>query len=115
MADGWQFLNARDRATADGKRAAFRGRLERLEHVFEQWPFFAGSTFTMVDAVFAPLFRYFGLITPTVTQIIFQGLPRVTRWREALAIRESVVAAVGQDYGHLFKQHLAAHQALLAD
>lgn len=114
LAEAWQFLNAKDRATADAKRAAFRGRLQRLEEALEQGPYFAGPTFSMVDAVFAPLFRYFDLIDPGVTQTIFQGLPRVTRWREALTLRESVVAAVGRDYGHRFKQHLAAHQALLA-
>ncbi|ULJ76528.1 glutathione S-transferase family protein [Rhizobium gallicum] len=115
LAESWQFLNAKDYTTADAKRAAFRGRLERLEEVLEQGPYFAGSTFSMVDAVFAPLLRYFDLIDPTVTQMIFQGLPRVTRWREALALRESVVAAVGRDYGHRFKQHLVEHQALLAE
>jgi glutathione S-transferase len=115
LAEAWQFLNAKDHATADAKRGAFRGRLESLEEVLEQGPYFAGSTFSMVDAVFAPLFRYFDFIDPAVTQTMFQGLPRVTRWREALALRESVVAAVGQDYGHRFKQHLAAHQAFLAD
>jgi glutathione S-transferase len=71
--------------------------------------------FSMVDVVFAPLFRYFDLIDPGVMQTIFQGFPRVTRWREALSLRESVVAAVGRDYGHRFKQHLAAHQVLLAN
>ena len=115
LADAWQFLNAKDRATADAKHAAFRGRLERIEEVLEQGPYFAGSTFSMVDAVFAPLFRYFRFINPTVTQMMFQGLPRVTRWREILALRKSVVAAVGSDYGDRFKKHLAEHQALLAD
>jgi glutathione S-transferase len=115
LADAWQFLNAKDRATADTKRAAFRGRLERLEGVPEQGPYFAGSMFSMVDAVFAPLFRYFDLIDSTVTQLIFQDLPRVSLWRKALASRASVVAAVGRDYDHRFKQHLVEHQAILAD
>ena len=73
------------------------------------------AIFEMVDAVFAPLFRYFGFIDPAITQTISQGLPRVTRWREALALRASVVAAVSQDYGQRFKQPLAAHWVLLAD
>lgn len=113
--EAWQFLNAKDRATADAKRAAFRNRLEKLEDVLEQGPYFSGSTFSMVDAVFAPLFRYFDLINPTVTQMIFQGLPRVSLWHEALALRASVIAAVGRDYGHRFNQHLVEHQAILAD
>ncbi|WP_309546954.1 glutathione S-transferase family protein [Rhizobium rhizogenes] len=115
LADAWQFLNAKDRATADAKRAAFRARLEKLEEALEQEPYFAGPMFSMVDVVFAPLLRYFDLIDPTVTQRIFQGFPRVLLWREALALRESVAGAVGRDYGHRFKQHLAEHQGILAD
>ncbi|WP_369977688.1 glutathione S-transferase family protein [Xanthomonas bundabergensis] len=115
LADAWQFLNAKDRATADARRAALRGRLEKLEGTMEQGPYFSGSGFSMVDAVFAPVFRYFGLIDPTVTQPIFHGLPRVSQWRESLASRDSVAAAVGQDYADRFRQHLTEHQALLAD
>lgn len=115
LAEAWQFLNAKDRTTADAQRAAFRERLARLEGVLERGPYFAGSSFSMVDAVFAPLFRYFDLINPTMTQMIFEDLPRVSRWRDALASRESVAAAVGPDYGHRFQQHLAEHQAILAD
>ncbi len=114
LTDAWQFLNSKDRATTDAKGAALRKRLERLEEVVDQGPYFAGLTFSMVDVVFAPLFRYFDLIDETVMQTMFQGLPRVSRWREALALRESVVAAVGLDYGQRFKRHLVEHQALLA-
>lgn len=115
LTDAWQFLNSRDRATADAKGAALRKRSERLEEVVDQGPYFAGSTFSMVDVVFAPLFRYFDLIDETVMQTMFQGLPRVSRWREALALRKSVVAAVGLDYGQRFKRHLVERQALLAN
>ncbi len=115
LTDAWQFLNAKDRVTADSKGAALRDRLERLEELVRQGPYFAGSMFSMVDVVFAPVFRYFGLIDPAVTQTMFQGLPRLGRWREALSLRESVIAAVGQDYERRFKQHLTAHQALLAN
>lgn len=115
LTDAWQFLNAKDRATADGKGAAFRKRLERLEEVVDQGPYFAGSTFSMVDAVFAPTFRYFGHIDQSVTQTMFRGLSRVSRWRDALSLRESVIAAVGEDYEQRFRQHLTSHQALLAN
>ena len=93
LADAWQFLNAKDRATADARRVAFRDRLERLEEVLEHGPYFAGPKFGMVDAVFAPLLRYFNLIDPAVTQKMFHRLPRAGRWREALALRERVIAA----------------------
>jgi len=114
LAEAWQFLNAKDRPTADAKQAAFRDRLLRLETVLVEGPYFGGAAFGMVDAVFAPLFRYFDILDPTVSQPIFENLPRVTAWRSALAARQSVVAAVAQDYAERFQQHLRQHQALLA-
>jgi glutathione S-transferase len=115
LADAWQFLNATDRPTADAKQAAFRDRLQRLEAVLAEGPYFGGAAFGMVDAVFAPLFRYFDILNPTVSQPIFKNLPRVKAWRATLARRQSVVTAVAGDYAELFRQHLRQHQALLAD
>lgn len=114
LADAWQFLNAKDSATADAKQAAFRDRLGTLEVAVAE-PYFSGAAFGMVDAVFAPLFRYFDIVKPAVSKRIFESLPRVTAWRAALATRESVIAAVADDYAERFRQHLHLHQALLAD
>jgi glutathione S-transferase len=77
-------------------------------------PYFNGHAFTMVDAVFAPLFRYFDIIDPAVSKQIFEDLPQVSAWRVALAARESVIAAVSDDYAERFLQHLRQHAALLA-
>ncbi|AST28105.1 MULTISPECIES: glutathione S-transferase family protein [Ralstonia solanacearum species complex] len=115
LADAWQFLNASDRTTSDDKRAAFRKKLQQLEKAVAAEPYFSGSTFSMVDAVYAPLFRYFDILDPKVSQPIFEGLPRVKAWRAALGARESVIAAVGEDYAERFGQHLRLHQALLAN
>ncbi|WP_168880034.1 glutathione S-transferase family protein [Rhizobium sp. P28RR-XV] len=114
LADGWQFLNATDPATADAKRAAFRNRLRKLEAELGPGPYFAGADFGMVDAVYAPLFRYFTIIDPAVSQAIFEGFPRVSAWRAALAARPSVRNAVAEDYADCFREHLRRHQALLA-
>lgn len=111
VADTWQFLNAKDRLTADTKQAAFR---ERLEAVLGDGPYFGGAAFGMVDAVFAPLFRYFGMLDPVVSQPIFENLPRVSAWRAGLAARQSVINAVARDYAERFRQHLSQHQVLLA-
>ncbi|MGV7197324.1 glutathione S-transferase family protein [Xanthomonas sp. NCPPB 1325] len=115
FADGWQFLNASDQASADAARAAFRSKLQKIEDVLGEGPYFAGSTFGMVDVVFAPLLRYFGLLPADVYAPIFEGLPRISAWRAALAARPSVIGAVAQDYASRFQQHLHKQRALLAD
>ncbi|MGA0565668.1 glutathione S-transferase family protein [Ancylobacter sp. VNQ12] len=114
LAEAWQFLNATDAAIAEGKRAAFRDRLQKLEAELGSGPYFAGADFGMVDAVYAPLFRYFAIIDPAVSQAIFEGLPRVAAWRAALAARHSVRDAVVNDYADRFREHLRQHQAILA-
>lgn len=114
LADAWQFLNATDRTTADAKQAAFRHRLQQLEAELGSGPYFGGAAFGMVDAVFAPVFRYFDILDPAVSHAIFEGLPRVSAWRSALARRHSVIDAVGSDYAERFRAHLRGQAALLA-
>jgi glutathione S-transferase len=67
----------------------------------------------MVDAVYAPLFRYFGISDPAVAQQVFDGLPRISAWRSALAARTSVREAVGEGYTDRFR-HICASGALIA-
>lgn len=115
LADVWQFLNATECTNADAKQAAFRHRLQQLEAELGSRPYFAGAAFGMVDAVFAPIFRYFDILDPAVSRSIFKNLPRVSAWRNALAQRHSVIDAVGSDYAERFRQHLREHAALLAN
>ncbi|MDR7150501.1 glutathione S-transferase [Hydrogenophaga palleronii] len=115
LADAWQFLNATDRAAADAKQAAFRHRLQQLEAELGSGPYFDGTAFGMVDAVFAPVFRYFDILDPAVSRSIFENLPRVSAWRNALALRRSVIDAVGSDYVERFRSQLRDHAALLAN
>jgi len=114
LTDGWQFLHAVDAPTADARRTAFRDKLHKLEAELGVGPYFAGTDFGMVDAVYAPLFRYFGIINPAVSQAVFEGLPRVSAWRAALAARPSVQDAVVPDYADRFRNHLRQNGALAA-
>lgn len=114
LSDAWQFLNAKDLEMADSKKTAFRDKLHQLESKLDQGPYFSGSSFSMVDAVFAPIFRYFDLLSPVVSQPIFNDLPRVSAWRSSLADRPSVMSAVGEDYANRLQEHLVNQQALLS-
>ncbi|TPG94708.1 glutathione S-transferase family protein [Pseudomonas caspiana] len=114
LSDAWQFLNAKDLEMADSKKTAFRDKLHQLESKLDQGPYFSGSSFSMVDAVFAPIFRYFDLLSPVVSQPIFNDLPRVSAWRSSLADRPSVMSAVGEDYANRLQQHLVNQQSLLS-
>ncbi|MCB6185141.1 glutathione S-transferase C-terminal domain-containing protein [Leeia sp. TBRC 13508] len=98
---------------ADAKRVAFRKCLGNLESALVSGPFFSGATFGMVDAVYAPLFRYFRIIDELITHQVFDGFPRTFAWHLALAAHPSVKNAVNEDYAARFKAHLQQKQVLI--
>ena len=114
LGDAWGFLNAKDGATAASKGSAFLDKLRRLEEQLSDGPYFAGPTFSMVDAVAAPVFRYFDVLDPRVGEPFFLDLPLVSGWRLALAGRPSVATTVGPTFAELFRTRLEKAGALLA-
>ncbi|MDB6086974.1 MAG: Glutathione S-transferase [Gammaproteobacteria bacterium] len=113
LADAWGFLSAKEAATAAAKQSAFREKLLRLEAALGGGPYFAGERFSLVDAVFGPIFRYFDVLPPRISETIFVDLPRVAEWRQGLRYRPSVRSAVPNDYGERLKAHLHRQGALL--
>lgn len=114
MTEGWQFLHARDADTAEARCAGFRDRLRRLEAELSSGPYFAGAQFGIVDAIYAPLFRYFAIIDPEIGRKVFKDLPQITAWKASLAERFSVREAVAENYDDCFIDHLRQHESLLA-
>lgn len=102
LADAWAMLTTPDPAIAGIRQRALRDKLARLETALAPGGYFAGERFSMVDAVFAPVFRYFDALGETrleeIAPDLFAALPAVAAWRRALAQRPSVAGAVGTDY-----------------
>lgn len=99
--------SAADQTSFDASAAALRARFQHLENVVDPTgPFFAGSQLTLVDAAFAPVFRYFDVFDEFVPLGVFQDLPRVQAWRQQLAGRASVQQAAGDTYGDGLKAFL---------
>jgi glutathione S-transferase len=82
---------------AEALRTGF-ARLERELGAHAAGPYFAGGRFSLVDAVFGPIFRYFDTFEAQADLSILRGLPRIDTWRTALAARPSVRDAVATDY-----------------
>lgn len=105
---------APDASTLQVRAAELRGRFEQLEAVLGSGPYFAGERFGLVDAVFGPVFRYFDVIDRIEDFGLWLNLPRVCRWREALARRPSVVSAVDETYPERLLQFVRARGSELA-
>ncbi|QPC43899.1 glutathione S-transferase family protein [Kaustia mangrovi] len=113
LSDLWGFETAADEATYEAKRQALRTKFARLDGELGAAPYFAGAGFSLVDAVFAPIFRYFDVFDTIAETGVFDGLSRVGAWRAELAGRSSVRAAVTEDYGERLKAFLDRHDAYL--
>lgn len=76
-------------------------------------PFFCGSTFSMVDAAFAPVLRYFDVFDTIDDFGVFTQTPKVNIWRTALHNRPSVRGAVRADYPALLRDFLVQRNSEL--
>ena len=110
------FYSAPNPDTLDQKRGELRARFVTLERELEtrEGPYFAGPAFSLVDAVFGPVFRYFDRFDAISDFAFLDNLPRVQAWRDALAARPSVKAAAHPDYARLLDDFLRARGSELS-
>jgi glutathione S-transferase len=113
LSDLWGLETTGDPAIFESKRLAIAAKFARVEAALGSGPFFAGENFSLVDAVFAPIFRYFDVFDRLSDLAVFTGTPKVRTWRAALAKRPSVRAAVDPDYPQLLRAFLVRHDAHL--
>ena len=108
------FYNAPDANTLAARARDIRARFEQIEAVLRAGPYFSGERFSIVDAVFGPVFRYFDVFDEIADFGFFDGLNKVAAWRDTLSRRDSVVRAVRSDYPELLKQFLRDRRSELS-
>ena len=104
---GSAILNAIGRFYSAADEAAFLHESRGLSEMFarleaelaarQSGPWFGGDRFSLVDAVYGPVFRYFDTFDRIGDFGILDGKPLVQAWRAALNDRRSVKEAVGTD------------------
>jgi glutathione S-transferase len=107
------FYTAPDAAALESRRGELRAKFEQLEQQV-QGPWFAGEAFSIVDAVFGPVFRYFDVFEVLGEPPLFTGLPRVQAWRAALSERPSVRGAALPDYRERLTRFLLERKSELS-
>jgi glutathione S-transferase len=108
------FYAAKDEATFKAKTSQLEQRFARLEARIKASPWFDGENFSLVDAVFGPVFRYFDVFDEIADFGILAGKPKLARWRSALAARPSVRSAVRSDYPALLADFLKRRNSWLS-
>lgn len=114
LANIWTIETTKDPDAFDAAVGLVSEKFVRLERVLGEGPFFAGRTFGLVDAVFAPVFRYFDAFERGVDLGVFDGKPKLGAWRKALAGRPSVGEAVVIDYAERLLAFVRRHDGVLA-
>lgn len=117
LVDIWNYYNAenKDKFLANGE--AIKKKLQRLETELKQqnWqgPFFNGADYCMVDAVYAPVFRYFDVFEKFTDDRLTDSVERVSSWRQQLASRKSTKAVVSASYSDLLIDFVISRQSYL--
>ena len=113
LSDLWHLETATDAETYEAQRQIVAAKFARIETVLNATPYFAGPSFSIVDATFAPIFRYFDVFDTIADTEVFAHTPKVRAWRAALAARPSVASAVPADYADRLRAFLTEHDAHL--
>ena len=98
LGDIWTLEVTSEKKAFDTAVAGLKEKFARVESELGEGPYFADENFTIVDAVFAPAFRIFETFDDVADLGVFDGLPKVRKWRAALANRPSVREAVVPDF-----------------
>jgi glutathione S-transferase len=101
-------------AKVDDLQTKFAQVEAKLSVVGWTGPYYAGESFSMVDAAFAPVFRYFDVFDTIDNFGVFTHTPRVSAWRAALQQRQSVRSAVRADYPKLLREFLIQRNSELS-
>jgi glutathione S-transferase len=109
----WGFYSAADERTFESKCAALAAQFHRVEQRLKAGPWFDGDDFSLVDAAFGPVFRYFDAFDEVADFGILAGNPKVARWRAALAGRASVRNAVAADFAERLRAFLRSRESHL--
>lgn len=106
--------SAPDRAAFDAKADALALKLARAEERLGEGPFLRGTAFSLVDAAWAPVFRYFDAFDDIPQCPRFASTGKLASWRDALAARASVRTAVTSDYHERLRIFLSAKRSYLS-
>jgi glutathione S-transferase len=87
-----------DETTYKQNIAKLNDRFETLEDYLGDGPYFNGEKFSLVDAVYGPVFRYHEGISKYKDFGFFNETPKVANWSKTLLARPSVQKCVPETY-----------------
>jgi glutathione S-transferase len=106
MHDTWRLMVTEDRTEFDEHRHELHSKLRHFEKNVIG-PFYAGETFSLVDAATIPLLIRVGWMEEIMPEIeLFAGLAKVRAWHDAALVRPSVQRSAVPDVRELFRDYV---------
>jgi glutathione S-transferase len=109
----YELINASTKEIFEQKRCELTNKLFGVEKAL-QTPYFAGKTFSMVDAAYASLFYYLDALDAIADFSILADSPKIKVWQRAIQQRPSVQRAFTQDYIQQLLTALAQRSSYLS-
>lgn len=109
------YYSAATEVTFEQKRLDLIDKFAWIERHWQGGSYFAGNDFTLVDAVYGPIFRYFDVFDTIADFKVFADTPHVRNWREALQARPSIQQAVSEDYPQQLLTFLKQRNSYLSE
>jgi len=113
LGDIYQLYVAQDREQFEKALASIDNKLAQVEPELGG-TYFAGGHFGLVDASFAPVFRYFDVFERRAELNVLDRRPKVRAWANVLLKRPSVIEAVPGNYSDLLVEFIKARRSHLA-
>ncbi|MDZ4137398.1 MAG: glutathione S-transferase family protein [Erythrobacter sp.] len=109
-----RFYNAKTDEALQDEAASLAAMFDRVEATLDVGPWFAGRDFSLVDAAYAPIFRYFNVFEQIAEFGVLKDKQKTAAWRAALAERASVRDAVGDNYNERLLSFLRNRKSALS-
>jgi glutathione S-transferase len=106
--------NAPNEALLKTRAQEIQTKFRHVEQTLGTGPYFSGHEFSLVDAVYGPVFRYFDALDGICDIDFFDRTPKVLVWRAALRERVSVVNSAHADYARLLCAFLKGRGSALS-
>lgn len=113
LGDLWGFYTAADEVAFAAKKKSLHEKMNRLEARLVG-PWFDGERFHLIDAVFAPVMRYFPLFDSMGVEDQLVGFPKLRAWKSALLARPSARDAVAPDFEQKFAAAIRGRNSFIA-
>jgi glutathione S-transferase len=110
----YTFFTTDDEAVFKQSVATLTDRFDVLEEILTEGPFFNGEAFCIIDAVYAPIFRYHESIKRYHDYGFFGDTPQVSAWAQALLSRPAVKNCVPDTYTQELHDYLIKQNSLFS-